>query len=91
MVLVPLLRILTDWDDRKIFSSSVAIILPVCVVSLTVSAMSSAIPWTQALPYLAGSALGGIGAGILGKQIPVCWLHRGLGILMLWGGIRYLW
>lgn len=91
MVLVPLLRILTDWDDRKIFTSSVAIILPVCVVSLTVSAMSSAIPWTQALPYLAGSALGGIGAGILGKRIPVCWLHRGLGILMLWGGIRYLW
>jgi len=45
----------------------------------------------QALPYLIGSLIGGVGAGLWGKRIPVLWLHRILGVLILWGGIRYLW
>ena len=36
-------------------------------------------------------AIGGVLAGMFGKKIPTVWLHRGLGILILWGGIRYLW
>ena len=40
--------------------------------------------------YLAGSAAGGFLAGIFGKKIPVLWLHRILGIFILWGGIRNL-
>ena len=40
--------------------------------------------------YLAGSAAGGLLAGIFGKKIPVLWLHRILGIFILWGGIRNL-
>lgn len=90
MVLVPLLSFLTDWDDRKIFSSSVAIILPICIVSLTATAVSGTVAWTASLPYLAGSAAGGLLSGLLSKKIPVKWLHRGLGILMIWGGWRYL-
>ena len=34
---------------------------------------------------------GGIVAGILGKKLRVKWLHRFLGVILLWGGIRYLW
>lgn len=90
MVLVPLLTLLTDLDDQAIFPASISIILPICLVSLAATAMTSGIPWQQALPYLAGSAAGGILAGIWGKKIPVKWLHRGLGILILWGGYRYL-
>jgi uncharacterized membrane protein YfcA len=52
--------------------------------------MEQPLPLTTALPYLIGSALGGILAGLLGKRIPTVWLHRGLGILILWGGYRYL-
>ena len=26
----------------------------------------------------------------MASQIPAKWLHRGLGIFILWGGIRYL-
>ena len=87
MVLIPLLRLLTDLEDREIFASSLAIILPICLVSL---AASPVIPWREALPYLIGSALGGAAAGIWGRRIPAKWLHRGLGILIIWGGLRYL-
>lgn len=90
MVLVPLLTLLTNLDDNTIFPASISIILPLCLVSLGVTAFTDAIPWTTSLPYLIGSAVGGTAAGLWGKKIPVKWLHRGLGILILWGGIRYL-
>lgn len=90
MVLVPLLSLLTDLDDDAVFPASLSVILPVCLVSLTVTAVTGELPWKQSLPYLAGSALGGIAAGLWGKHIPVKWLHRLLGLLILWGGFRYL-
>lgn len=90
MVLVPLLCLLTDLDEDAIFPASLSVILPVCLVSLAVTAFTDGLPWQQALPYLVGSALGGIVAGLWGKHIPAKWLHRLLGLLILWGGFRYL-
>ena len=90
MVLVPLLSLLTPLEDDDIFASSLAIILPICLVSLTVTGLAQGIPWGEAFPYLIGSAAGGVLAGFFGQKIPTSWLHRGLGILIIWGGIRYL-
>lgn len=90
LVLVPLLTLLTDIEEDSLFSSSISIILPICLVSLTVTAVTGEIAWREAVPYLIGSAIGGLLAGLWGKKIPVKWLHRGLGILILWGGFRYL-
>ena len=90
MVLVPLLTALTDTEEKSLFPTSLSIILPICLVSITVTAMTASLPWRQSLPYLAGSALGGLAAGLWGRKIPVLWLHRVLGILILWGGFRDL-
>lgn len=90
MVLVPLLTLLTTMEEEAVFPSSITIILPICVISLTATALSGDLDWQAALPYLFGSAAGGYLAGKWGQKIPVKWLHRGLGLLILWGGIRYL-
>lgn len=90
MVLVPLLTLLSDLTEEEIFPASISIILPICLVSLAYTAVTGTLDFRTALPYLAGSAAGGFLAGLFGKKIPVKWLHRGLGILILWGGIRYL-
>lgn len=90
MVLVPLLSTLARLDDKEIFPSSISIILPICLVSLGFSAMQQGLALDKAFPYLIGSAAGGLLAGVLGQKIPTKWLHRGLGILILWGGYRYL-
>lgn len=90
MVLVPLLTWLSDLNENEIFPASVSIILPICFVSLGLTFSSKAMDWNLALPYLAGSVGGGILAGFLGKKIPTLWLHRFLGVLILWGGMRYL-
>ena len=89
MVLVPLLTLLAGLEENVVFPASISIILPICLVCLMSSA-DGGLPWNEALPYLLGSCLGGIAAGIWGRKIPVSWLHRGLGVLILWGGYRYL-
>lgn len=90
MLLVPLLTLCTPLSEEEVFPASVSIILPVCLVSLGVTALTGSIAWRQAFPWLLGSAAGGILSGLWGKKIPVKWLHRILGILILWGGWRYL-
>lgn len=91
MVLVPLLTKLTDLPEKSLFPSSVAILFPICIVSLLFSDGWEHFSFLQAAPYLVGSVIGGICAGLWGKKIPSLWLHRGLGCLIIWGGIRYLW
>jgi len=91
MVLVPLLTILTKLKEEQVFPASVGIILPICCVSLSSTAAKTGIPIGQAWPFLLGSIPGGILAAFLGRRIPVKLLHRVLGIMILWGGIQYLW
>ena len=90
MILVPLLTLLTDLDEADVFPTSVCIILAVCLVSIGFTAVRQPLPWSSALPYMAGSAIGGLLAGVWGQKIPTSLLHRLLGGLILWGGIRYL-
>ena len=91
MVLVPMLSLLTDLEDEEIFPSSITIILPLCLVSLVVTFGKQSPGFPAALPYLIGGAIGAIPAGLWGKKIPAKWLHRLLGWMILWGGLRYLW
>jgi len=90
MVLIPLLTMLTDIPDDEIFPTSVSVILPICLISLSFAWITNGPDWAYSLPYLTGSLLGGIAAGTFGKKLPTLWLHRALGVLMIWGGIRYL-
>ena len=90
MVLIPALQLLSKIPETSLFPMSVSIMLPVCAVSLLMSSPVEALPWADALPYLIGSAIGGVLAGIYGGKLSVLWLHRILGIMILWGGIRYL-
>ena len=90
MVLVPLLTILPGLSENEIFASSVAIILPICIISLAFILPGVSFSYMKVLPYLAGSFAGGLISWKLEKKIPTKWLHRLLGIFILWGGIRYL-
>ena len=90
MILVPLLNILKCTEEEDVFPTSVSIILPICLVSLAMDPGFHNLPFGVAWPYLLGGIGGGLCAGLADKKIPVKWLHRALGILILVGGIRYL-
>lgn len=88
MVLLPMLSGYVGMEEENLFPASVAMIFPICVTSLLSS--GQAIPWAAALPFLIGGSLGGLAAGLWGQHIPTLWLHRFLGALILWSGVRYL-
>ena len=76
MVLVPLLLWLVRLEDKAAFSSAVAVILPLCAVSIAVYAVHDSLPLRDALPYLIGGAAGGVlsGFGIGGGSLLMVWM-----------------
>lgn len=90
MILIPLLSLLGNMKQQDIFPTSISIIFPICLIALFTTAIGNPLPWAEALPYLIGGTIGGILAALTGKKIPVKWLHRFFGIMILIGGIRYL-
>ena len=90
MVLIPLLRKFTSLEEKQVFASGVAVILPLSAVTLGMFFLKGGKIPSQGLPYIIGGALGGIGAGILLKKVKAKWLHRALGAFILYGGFRLL-
>ena len=90
MVLIPLLGLWTAVQPDELFPIRVGVMLPVCLFSLWLISRTGPLPWPDALPYLLGSAGGGVLAGTVGRRVPTLWLHRIFGVLLLWGGVRYL-
>lgn len=87
-VLVPLLTGYCRLDQRRAFATSVAVILPLCVLSVVIYFMRGGLDLAAAWPYLAGGALGGWLGGRLFKGVRVDWLRRGFGLLLIYGGLR---
>lgn len=90
MILIPLLTLTGTLQASELFPASVAVILPICITTLLLSGQWSVWELSVTTACLLGSALGGFAAGLWGSKIPVTWLHRFFGAIVLWGGIRYL-
>ena len=87
-VFVPLLTGYCKLDQRKAFATSVAVILPLCALSVAVYLFRGGLDVMAALPYLIGGTVGGWagGEGVKGVKMP--WLKRAFGLLLIYGGVR---
>ena len=90
MILVPLLTLWNIIEEDQVFPTSVSVILPICIVSLCIYPGFHDLPLKEAWPYLLAAIPGGLLAGFLTNKIPVKWLHRVLGVIIIYGGVRYL-
>ena len=88
ILLVPLLLRVHKLPAQKAFATSLTIILPLSVVTLAVYALRGQLVWRGALPYLAGGAAGGFFAGKYLRRMPVVWLRRLFGALLVLSGLR---
>ena len=87
-VLVPMLTGCCRLDQREAFATSVAVVLPLCVLSAAVYLLRGGLDWMAALPYLLGGAAGGWAGGRWFKGMNVLWLRRAFGLLLIYGGAR---
>ena len=89
-ILVPLLTRPGGLEQRQAFATSVAVILPLCVLSAAVYWARGQLDLGAAAPYLLGGLAGGWAGGRLFGGVKVNWLRRIFGVLLLYGGARCL-
>lgn len=89
-ILVPLLTGLCALEQRRAFATSVAVILPLCLLSAGIYLFRNGMDWQTALPYLLGGAAGGWLGGRFFKGVRLPWLKRGFGAVLILGGLRCL-
>ena len=87
-ILVPLLTRCCRLKPQQAFATSLAIILPLCMLSAGLYLFRGNLDFQTALPYLIGGGLGGWLGGKYFKNMRIDWLRRGFGLLLLYGGVR---
>lgn len=88
LFLVPLLTGWADLAPKKAFATSVAVILPLSLLSAAVYLWKGALDFSSALPYLLGGGIGGFISGRVFQKVPMKPLRRIFGLLILYGGVR---
>lgn len=88
LFLVPMLTRWTDMPERKAFATSVGVVLPLSVISAGVYFLNGAVDLSLGWPYIIGGAIGGLLSGRMFKRVPVKWLRRGFGALMVYCGAK---
>lgn len=88
LFLVPLFTKWIKMDERKAFASSVAVILPLSLISAVIYFMKGSLDLAGAWPFLLGGLAGGIVSGLIFKKVPVNLLRRIFALLIIYGGIR---
>lgn len=88
LILIPLLTRWVGLEDRHAFATAISIILPLCLVSLVFYRQQ--IQLQTAWPYLLGGFGGGLLGGTLLQRVAPDLLHKGFGLLILYGGLHLL-
>lgn len=89
MVAVPTLRGL-GLDTRQAHSSSLAVVLPITVMSAGLYLGGGHVTVSDALPYIPGGIIGAIVGGLIMKRISPNILRRIFGGFAIWAGFRML-
>ncbi|MBP1757880.1 MAG: hypothetical protein H6Q61_129 [Firmicutes bacterium] len=90
MVLVPLFIRRCKLCQQNAFASSVAVILPLCVLSASIYLYHGNLNLATAAPYLAGGLVGGLIGGKIFHRVSMVWLRRLFALLILYGAFRSL-
>ena len=88
MPVVPILQ--SKIDVQKSHATCVAIILPICIVSIIVYMINGRVSFGDAAPFLIWGVVGSIiGTVFLSKLKPVI-IRKAFAVLMLWAAYRLI-
>lgn len=90
MFLVPLFCRWVKLEDKKAFATSLAVIMPLSIISGVVYLIKGGLDVRGAVPYLIGGLVGGIVGGLVFKKMSARLLRRALALFIIYGGVRAL-
>lgn len=88
MLAVPVLTFLMGMEDKKAHATAIAVILPLCAISVAIYSARASFDALVVLPTVIGVFVGGILGAELLKKIPSQWLSFVFYGLMLLAGIK---
>lgn len=88
LIAVPLLIGWMKLPEKNAYATSLAVMVPISTVSLTVYALRGGLVTDNTLWYLLGGFVGGVAAGFLFRYIPVQWLRWAMAGFLLYGGVK---
>jgi Predicted permeases len=88
LFLVPFFTRHLKMEDRKAFATSIAVILPLSLISAFIYFQQNELDIQSAFPYLIGGAVGGFISSRTFNKIPTVFLKKAFAVLILYGGIR---
>ncbi len=88
LIAVPLLIGWMKIPEKNAYATSLAVMVPISMVSLTVYALRGGLVTENTLWYLVGGTVGGVAAGLLFRRIPVQWLRWAMAGFLLYGGVK---
>ena len=89
MLAVPLLKKL-GLDQTQAHASSVAVILPLSIVSTAAYLLLGRFALADAAVYLLPGAAGALAGALLLVKIPQHWLRKIFACLIIWAGVRLM-
>lgn len=89
MIAVPVLE-RSGADAKEAHSGSIAVMLPLSLLSAAVYLHSGRVTASDALPYLPAGILGALGGVWLMNKISPALLHKLFGGFAIWAGVRML-
>ena len=89
IIAVPLLRSYVD-DDKASHRASVAVVLPLSVISFVLYLIDGRFEFKQGLPFIVPGLLGAILGTFLLSKLKVPFIKRLFGIIIIYSGIKLL-
>jgi len=89
MLAVPLLK-KAGLSQQEAHASSIAVILPLSMVSAVLYWFAGRTDLSKAWIYMPSGVVGAVLGALLLHKLPARWLRRCFGVFMLWAGVRLL-
>ena len=89
MLAVPILK-KCGLEQKKCHSGSVAVIMPLSMLSAAMYIKSGSVDITDALTYIPWGIIGAVIGTVALKKISNAWLRRLFSCFMIWAGVKLL-
>ena len=87
MLAVPALR-KCSVETKQAHATSIAVILPLSLISAVIYYLRGAFTIADCLPYLPGGSLGALAGAFLLKKLPDFWIRKAFAVMILYASIK---